>query len=113
MKNNLLKKPIVVDWSLRLAVFIAAVGVWELFVGTAQNFLLPRFTEVAKGLFYLLFSESRFWEALHISHYRHSVGSARRTIPLDGSRSQSLCRRAVDHAGGAADPDRDHRVGVG
>ena len=59
MKNSAIKKPIVVDWSLRLAVFIAAVGLWELFVSTAQNFLLPRFTEVARGLFYLLFSESQ------------------------------------------------------
>jgi len=68
MKNSAIKKPILVDWSLRLAVFIAAVGLWELFVGTSQNFLLPRFTDVARGLFYLLFFETRFWESLYISN---------------------------------------------
>jgi len=74
MKNSAIKKPILVDWSLRLAVFIAAVGLWELFVGTSQNFLLPRFTDVARGLFYLLFFETRFWESLYISNQALFLG---------------------------------------
>src|ERR1041384_5869552 len=73
MKNSVIKKPMVVDWSLRLAVFIAAVGVWEIFVSTSQNFLLPRVTDVARGLF-LLFSEARFWEALYISNQALILG---------------------------------------
>src|SRR5258708_29091851 len=76
MKNSAIKKRIVVDWSIRLAVFIAAVGGWELFVSTAQNFLLPRFTEVARGGFYLLFSEARFWQALYISNQALILGFA-------------------------------------
>ena len=71
-----MKKRIVVDWSLRLAVFIAAVGLWELFVSTSQNFLLPRFTDVARGFFHLLFSEARFWEALYISNQALILGFA-------------------------------------
>jgi len=71
-----MKKRNVLDWGLRLAVFIAAVGVWELFVSTAQNFLLPRFTDVARGLFRLLFSEARFWQALYISNQALILGFA-------------------------------------
>ena len=71
-----MKKRIVVDWSPRLAVFIAAVGLWELFVSTSQNFLLPRFTDVARGFFHLLFSEARFWEALYISNQALILGFA-------------------------------------
>jgi ABC-type nitrate/sulfonate/bicarbonate transport system permease component len=63
-----MKKSIVLDWSLRLAVFFVAVGLWELFLGASQNFLLPRSTEIASGLFRLLFFEVRFWEALYISN---------------------------------------------
>jgi NitT/TauT family transport system permease protein len=63
-----MKKGIILDWTLRGAVFIAAVGLWELFLDSSQNFLLPRFTDVARGLFQLLFFESRFWEALYISN---------------------------------------------
>ena len=74
MKNNLRRNPSsligVSDWQF----LSRRLGVWELFVGTAQNFLLPRFTEVAKGLFYLLFSESRFWEALYISNQALILG---------------------------------------
>jgi len=71
-----MKKRIVLDWGLRVAVFIAAVGLWELFVITSQNFLLPRFTDVARGLFRLLFSEARFWEALYISNQALILGFA-------------------------------------
>jgi NitT/TauT family transport system permease protein len=69
-----MKKGIVLDWTLRGAVFIAAVGLWELFLNASQNFLLPRFTEVASGLFRLLFFESRFWEALYISNQALILG---------------------------------------
>ncbi|HEY3168211.1 MAG TPA: ABC transporter permease, partial [Candidatus Binatia bacterium] len=70
------KKSILLDWGLRLAVFIAAVGLWELFVSTSQNFLLPRFSEMASGLFRLLFFEARFWEALYISNQALILGFA-------------------------------------
>jgi NitT/TauT family transport system permease protein len=71
-----LKKNILVDWGLRLAVFVAVVGLWELFVSTSENFLLPRFAAVANGLFHLLFSEARFWEALYISNQALILGFA-------------------------------------
>jgi NitT/TauT family transport system permease protein len=71
-----MKKRIVQDWGLRLAVFIAAVGLWEFFVSSSQNFLLPRFAEITKGLFHLLFSEARFWEALYISNQALIFGFA-------------------------------------
>src|SRR5437868_15517498 len=71
-----MKKRIVMDWSLRLAVFIAALRLWELFVSTSQNFLLPRFTDVARGFFHLLFSEAGFWEALYISNQALILGFA-------------------------------------
>jgi NitT/TauT family transport system permease protein len=64
------------DWSLRLAVFIVAVGLWEFFVSTSQNFLLPGFVDVASALFRLLFSEVRFWEALYISNQALILGFA-------------------------------------
>jgi NitT/TauT family transport system permease protein len=70
------KKSILVDWGLRLAVFIAAVGLWELFLRSSQNFLLPRFSEMASGLFHLLFSETRFWQALYISNQALILGFA-------------------------------------
>jgi NitT/TauT family transport system permease protein len=63
-----MKRSIALDWGLRLSVFIVAVASWELFLGASQNFLLPRFTEIASGLFRLLFFEARFWEALYISN---------------------------------------------
>jgi NitT/TauT family transport system permease protein len=65
-----------VDWSLRLALFVLAVGSWELFLSASQNFLLPRFTEIASALFRLLFVEARFWEALYISNQALLVGYA-------------------------------------
>jgi len=71
-----LKNRVVFDWLLRLAVFVAAVGLWELFVSTSQNFLLPRFADVSKGLFRLLFAEARFWEALYISNQALIFGFA-------------------------------------
>ena len=71
-----MKKRVVLDWGLRLAVFVAAVGLWELFVSASQNFLLPRFTDVASGLLRLLFSEAMFWEALYISNQALILGFA-------------------------------------
>jgi NitT/TauT family transport system permease protein len=71
-----MKKRVLLDWGLRLAVFIVAVGLWELFVSTSQNFLLPRFTDVASGLSRLLFSEARFWQALYISNQALILGFA-------------------------------------
>ena len=70
------KKSILLDWGLRLAVFIAAVGLWELFLRGSQNFLLPRFSEMASALFHLLFSETRFWQALYISNQALILGFA-------------------------------------
>lgn len=70
------QKNIVVDWGLRLAVFIVAVGLWELFLRSSQNFLLPRFSEMASGLFHLLFVEARFWQALYISNQALILGFA-------------------------------------
>ncbi|HEY7556620.1 MAG TPA: ABC transporter permease [Candidatus Binatia bacterium] len=68
VRRNRMKRSIALDWGLRLSVFIVAVASWELFLGASQNFLLPRFTEIASGLFRLLFFEARFWEALYISN---------------------------------------------
>ena len=64
------------DWSLRLLVFAVAVGVWEQFLSSGQNFLLPRFVETMRALFSLLFSEARFWEALYISNQALLLGYA-------------------------------------
>jgi ABC-type nitrate/sulfonate/bicarbonate transport system permease component len=71
-----MKKRIVVDWSLRLGLLVGAVAAWELFLSASQNFLLPRFTEIAGGLFRLLFIEARFWEALYISNQALIFGFA-------------------------------------
>jgi ABC-type nitrate/sulfonate/bicarbonate transport system permease component len=64
------------DWGLRLLVFAALVGLWELFLGYSQNFLLPKCTEIASALFQLLFIDSRFWEALYISNQALILGYA-------------------------------------
>jgi NitT/TauT family transport system permease protein len=69
-----MKNRMVIDWGLRLAVFVAAAGLWELFVSTSQNFLLPRFTDVTSGLFRLFFSEARFWQALYVSNQALILG---------------------------------------
>jgi NitT/TauT family transport system permease protein len=70
------KKSALVEWGLRLAVFIVAVGLWEFFLRSSQNFLLPRFSEMASGLFHLLFAEARFWQALYISNQALILGFA-------------------------------------
>ena len=64
------------DWGLRLAVFVAAVGLWEFFLSRAQNFLLPTFPHIASALFHLVFLEPRFWEALYISNQALVLGYA-------------------------------------
>ena len=86
MKNSAVR-----DWGLRLLVFAVVVGLWEVFVGYSQNFLLPRFTEIASGLFHLLFRDHRFWEALYISNQALLLGYAVSLLvgiplglPLDG-----------------------------
>jgi ABC-type nitrate/sulfonate/bicarbonate transport system permease component len=71
-----MKRRIGLDLGLRLAVFVVAVALWEFFVSTSQNFLLPRFSEMASGLFRLLFFEARFWEALYISNQALILGFA-------------------------------------
>ena len=71
MKNSAVR-----DWGLRLLVFAAVVGLWEIFVGYSQNFLLPRFTEMVSGLFHLLFRDHRFWEALYVSNQALLLGYA-------------------------------------
>src|SRR5437667_12906053 len=64
------------DWGLRLLVFSAVVGLWELFRSYSQNFLLPRFSEIVGALFRLLFFEDRFWEALYVSNQALLLGYA-------------------------------------
>ena len=59
-----------------MVVFAAVVGTWELFLSTSQNFLLPRCTEMAAALFHLLFTDTRFWEALFISNQALLFGYA-------------------------------------
>jgi len=71
MKRNTIR-----DWGLRLLVFAIVVGLWELFINHSQNFLLPKFTEIARGLFRLLFTEPRFWEALYVSNQALILGYA-------------------------------------
>jgi len=63
------------DWALRLLVFSAAVGLWELFVRYSQNFLLPSFAEISSALF-RLFLDGRFWKALYISNQALLLGYA-------------------------------------
>jgi ABC-type nitrate/sulfonate/bicarbonate transport system permease component len=63
-------------WGLRVAVFAAVVGAWELFLHRSQNFLLPKFTEMVSGLFHLWFVDDRFWEALYISNQALLLGYA-------------------------------------
>jgi NitT/TauT family transport system permease protein len=64
------------DWGLRLLIFAAVVGVWEFSLSRSQNFLLPKFTEMASGLLWLLFVDDRFWEALYISNQALLLGYA-------------------------------------
>jgi len=71
MKNSAAR-----DWGLRLLVFSAVVGLWELFRSYSQNFLLPRFSEIVGALFRLLFFEDRFWEALYVSNQALLLGYA-------------------------------------
>jgi ABC-type nitrate/sulfonate/bicarbonate transport system permease component len=71
-----MKKSTLRDWGLRFLVFAVVVGIWELFLSTSQNFLLPRFSEMARGLFLLLFAEARFWDALYISNQALIIGYA-------------------------------------
>jgi NitT/TauT family transport system permease protein len=71
VKNDALR-----DWGLRLVVFAAVVGAWELFLSRSQSFLLPRFTEMVSGLFQLWFVDDRFWEALYISNQALILGYA-------------------------------------
>src|SRR4029434_2860063 len=71
MKNSAVR-----DWGLRLLVFAAVVGLWEIFVGYSQNFLLPRFTEMVSGLFHLLFRDHLCWEALCVSYQVFVLGYA-------------------------------------
>jgi NitT/TauT family transport system permease protein len=68
------KKSVLVDWGLRLAVFIVTVGLWDFFLRSSQNFLLPRFSEMLSGLFHLLFAEARFWQALYVSNQALILG---------------------------------------
>ena len=70
MKESFLR-----DWTLRVLVFAVAVGAWEFFLSRSNNFLLPRFSEIALGMF-RLFSEARFWEALYISNQALLLGYA-------------------------------------
>jgi NitT/TauT family transport system permease protein len=64
------------DCSLRLLVFTLAVGGWQIFLTSSQNFLLPGFGEIVRALFQLLFSEARFWEALYVSNQALLLGYA-------------------------------------
>lgn len=64
------------EWGLRLIVFAAVVGTWELFLSRSQNFLLPKFTEIVSAFFQLLFVDGRFWEALYISNQALLLGYA-------------------------------------
>jgi NitT/TauT family transport system permease protein len=64
------------DWVLKLSVFAIAVAIWELFLSTSRNFLLPRFSEMARALFHLVFAEPRFWEALAVSNQALLLGYA-------------------------------------
>jgi NitT/TauT family transport system permease protein len=70
------KHDAVQDWGLRLVVFAAAVGAWELFLSRSQNFLLPKFPEMVRGLFQLWFVDDRFWQALYISNQALLLGYA-------------------------------------
>ena len=72
----LVKTEAVQDWGLRLVVFAAVVGTWELFLSRSQNFLLPKFTEMVSAFFHLLFVDGRFWEALYISNQALLLGYA-------------------------------------
>jgi NitT/TauT family transport system permease protein len=69
MKNGAVK-----DWALRLIAFSIVVGLWELFIRYSQNFLLPKFSEIAGALFRLLLFDGRFWEALYISNQALLLG---------------------------------------
>ncbi|MBM4296350.1 MAG: ABC transporter permease [Deltaproteobacteria bacterium] len=71
-----MKKKSLYDWGLRLSVFALAVGAWELFLGTSQNFLLPSFVEILGAFFHLLTTEARFWDALYISNQALLLGYA-------------------------------------
>jgi ABC-type nitrate/sulfonate/bicarbonate transport system permease component len=64
------------DWRLRFLALFVGIGLWELFVNYSQNFLLPRSTEIASGLFRLAFVDDRFWEALYISNQALLLGYA-------------------------------------
>jgi len=64
------------DWGPRLAVLAVAVALWEYFLSRSQNFLLPTFSDIATGLFHLIFFEPRFWEALYISNQALIFGYA-------------------------------------
>ncbi len=69
-------KNAVKDWGLRLLVFALVVGLWEVFVRCSQNFLLPRFSEIASALFRLMLFDGRFWEALYVSNQALLLGYA-------------------------------------
>ena len=71
-----MNKRILRDWLPRLAVFTAAVLLWEYFLSRSQNFLLPTFSHIATGLFHLIFLDPRFWEALYISNQALVLGYA-------------------------------------
>jgi ABC-type nitrate/sulfonate/bicarbonate transport system permease component len=71
VKNNTVQ-----DWGPRLVLFAAVVGTWELFLSRAQNFLLPKFTDMVSAFFHLLFVDNRFWEALYISNQALLLGYA-------------------------------------
>src|ERR1043165_193387 len=71
-----MNKPLLRVGLPRLAVFPAAVVLWEYFLSRSQNFLLPSFSHVATGLFHLIFLEPRFWEALYISNQALVLGYA-------------------------------------
>ena len=63
------------DWILRICVFVAALGLWDMFVRYSRNFLLPTSNEMAGALFRLSL-DSRFWEALLISNQALVLGYA-------------------------------------
>jgi NitT/TauT family transport system permease protein len=54
-KNNLLKKPIVVDWSLRLAVFIAAVGCGSCLLAPRKIFFYPVSPRWQRAVLFIVF----------------------------------------------------------
>lgn len=71
-----MKSRVIRDSGLRLLALFIVIALWELFLNYSQNFLLPRFSEIASAVFRLIFIDNRFWEALYISNQALLLGYA-------------------------------------